>query len=84
MILKVKRRTKKEKEGCLVKWIVDEQEYSKSTRGRIWTNLGNSEVDGHLLAKRMIEDFEVGEEKASMEFLELSSSATAGKVELGL
>jgi len=32
----------------------------------------------------MIEDFEVGEEKASMEFLELSSSATAGKVELGL
>jgi len=32
----------------------------------------------------MIEDFEVGGEKPSLEFLELSNSAAAGKVELGL
>jgi len=32
----------------------------------------------------MIEDFEVGEERASLEFLELSNSAAARKVELGL
>ena len=48
------------------------------------TNLRNGEVDGHLLTKKMIEDFEVGEERASLEFLELSNSAAARKVELGL
>jgi len=32
----------------------------------------------------MIEDFEVGGERASLEFLELSNSAATGKVELGL
>jgi len=32
----------------------------------------------------MIEDFEVGEEWASLEFLELSNSTAARKVELGL
>jgi len=32
----------------------------------------------------MIEGFEVGEERASLEFLELSSSAATGKVDLGL
>jgi len=32
----------------------------------------------------MIEDFEVGEERASLVFLGLSNSAAARKVELGL
>jgi len=32
----------------------------------------------------MIEDFEFGEEKSSLEFWELSNSAAARKVELGL
>jgi len=32
----------------------------------------------------MIRDFEVGGEKSSLEFLELSNSAAARKVELGL
>jgi len=32
----------------------------------------------------MIEGFEVGEERASLEFLELLNSAAARKVELGL
>jgi len=32
----------------------------------------------------MIEDFEAGEEGSSLEFLELSNSAAARKVELGL
>ena len=32
----------------------------------------------------MIESFEVGEGRASLEFLELSNSAAAGKVELEL
>jgi hypothetical protein len=32
----------------------------------------------------MIEDFEAGGEKPSLEFLELSNSAAARKVELGL
>jgi len=32
----------------------------------------------------MIEGFEVGEERASLEFLELSNGATARKVELEL
>jgi hypothetical protein len=36
------------------------------------------------LRKRMIEDFEAGEEMASLEILELSNSAAAGKVELEL
>ena len=49
-----------------------------------WTDLGDSEVDGHLLARKMIEDFEFGEEKSSLEFWELSNSAAARKVELGL
>ena len=49
-----------------------------------WTDLGNSKVDGHLLARKMIEDFEAGGEKPSLEFLELSNSAAARKVELGL
>ena len=49
-----------------------------------WTDLGNSKVDGHLLAKKMIEDFEVGEERSSLEFLELSNSAAAREVELEL
>ena len=47
------------------------------------TNLGNGEVDGHLLTKRMIEGSEVGEEGALLEFLEISNSA-ARKVELEL
>jgi len=34
--------------------------------------------------KRMIEGFGVGEEGASMEMMELSNSAAAGKVELEL
>ena len=49
-----------------------------------WTDLRNSKVDGHLLAKKMIEDFKVGGGKPSLEFLELSNTAAAGKVELGL
>jgi len=32
----------------------------------------------------MIEDFKVGGGKPSLEFLELSNTAAAGKVELGL
>jgi len=32
----------------------------------------------------MVEDFEVGKERASVEFLEVSNSAAARKVELGL
>jgi len=32
----------------------------------------------------MIEDFEAGEERASLEILELLNSASAGKVELEL
>ena len=48
------------------------------------TNLRNSEVDGHLVTKRMIEGFRVGEEGASLEILELLNSAAAGKVELEL
>jgi hypothetical protein len=32
----------------------------------------------------MIEDFEVGEERSLLEFLELSNSAAARKVKLGL
>jgi len=32
----------------------------------------------------MVEDFDVGEERASVEFLELSNSAAARKMELGL
>jgi len=32
----------------------------------------------------MIKDFDVDEERASLEFLELSDSAAAGEVELGL
>ena len=46
------------------------------------TNLRNVEVDGHLPAKRMIDGFEVSEEGALLEFLEISNSATARKVEL--
>jgi len=49
-----------------------------------WTDLRNSKADGHLLAKKRIEDFRVGGERPSLEFLELSSSAAARKVELGL
>ena len=48
------------------------------------TNLRNGEVDGHLLTKRMIEGFEVGEEGALLGFLEISNSAAARKVELEL
>ena len=48
------------------------------------TDLGNSKVDGHLLARKMIKYFEVGEERSSLEFLELSNSVAARKVELGL
>ena len=48
------------------------------------TDLRNSEVDGHLLAKKMIEDFEVGGERPSLEFLEFSNSTAARKEELGL
>jgi len=44
----------------------------------------DSEVDGHLLVKKMFEDFEVGEERPSSEFLGLSNSAAARKVELRL
>ena len=49
-----------------------------------WTNLRNGEVDGHLLTKRMVEGFEVGEERALLEFLEISNSVAARKVELKL
>ena len=49
-----------------------------------WTDLRDGEVDGHLVAKRMIEGFRVGEEGASLEILELLDSAAAGKVELEL
>ena len=48
------------------------------------TNLRNGEVDGHFLTKRVIEGFKVGEEGASLEFLEISKSAAARKVELEL
>ena len=48
------------------------------------TNLRNGEVYGHLLTKRVIEGFKVGEEGASLEFLEISNSAAARKVELEL
>ena len=47
------------------------------------TNLRDDEVNGHL-TKRMIEGFEVGEEGALLEFLEISNSAAARKVELEL
>ena len=48
------------------------------------TDLGNNKVDGHLLAMKMFEDFEVGEERPSSEFLGLSNSAAARKAELRL
>ena len=48
------------------------------------TNLRNGEVDGHLLTERVIEGFKVGEEGASLEFLEISNSAAARKVGLEL
>ena len=48
------------------------------------TDLRNGEVDGHLVTRRMIEGFGVGEEGASLEILELLNSAAAGKVELEL
>jgi len=51
---------------------------------RLRTNLGNGEVDGHLLTRRIIEGFEVGEQRASLGFLELSNSAAARKVEMEL
>ena len=47
------------------------------------TNLRDGEVDGHLFTKRLIEGFEVGEEEALLEFLEIPNSAAARKVELG-
>ena len=49
-----------------------------------WTDLRNGEVDGHFLARKEIEDFKIGGEKPSLEFLELSNSVAARKVELGL
>ena len=48
------------------------------------TNLRDGEVDGHLFTMRMIEGFGVGEEGTSLEILEFSNDAAAGKVELEL
>jgi len=48
------------------------------------TDLRNDEVDGHLVAKRMREDFRVGEEGASSEILELLDGAAAERVKLEL
>ena len=44
----------------------------------------NDEVHGHLVTRRMIEGFRVGEEGTSSKILELLNSAAAGKVELEL
>jgi len=46
------------------------------------TDLRNDEVDGHLVTRRMSEDFGVGEEGTSSKILELLDSAAAGKVKL--
>jgi len=55
--LRTKRRTKKKKDS--VRKIADEQGYSKSTRKGQYADLGNDEVDGHLLAGEKIEDLGV-------------------------
>ena len=49
-----------------------------------WTDLRDGEVDGHFLVKKEIEDFKIGGEKPLLEFLELSNSTAARKVELWL
>jgi len=48
------------------------------------SDLRNDEVDGHLVTRRVIEGFGVGEEGTSSEILELLNSAAAGKVKLEL
>jgi len=48
------------------------------------TDLRNDEVDGHLVAKRMSEDFGVGEEGASSEILEFWDDAATKRVKLEL
>jgi len=44
------------------------------------TDLRNDEVDGHLVARRVVKGFEVGEEGTLSEILELLNSAAAGKI----
>jgi len=46
-----------------------------------WTDLRDGEVDSHFLARKKIEDSEVGGERPSLRFSEISNSATARKVE---
>ena len=48
------------------------------------TDLRDDEVDGHFTTEEVLESFGVGEERASLEILELSNSAAARKAELGL
>jgi len=48
------------------------------------TDLMHDEVDGHLLARKTIEDFGIGGERPSLGILETLGGATAGKVSFGL
>ena len=50
----------------------------KAQKAEWRTYLRDSEVDGHLFAKRMDEGFGVDEEGASVEILEPSNSAATG------